>query len=103
MLIPGLGKTGGTAKPRLVARAQSVPRRLPQLGEGLCALLVGKLSIVGMSLMPAFQRGDTLPQSQLAQSSSRRSGEISAANTALTQVTLRDRIQLNDEVLHEAG
>jgi hypothetical protein len=51
--------------------------------------------------MPAFERGDTLAQSQLAQSDSSRSGEVSAANTALAQVALRDRVQLDDDLLHE--
>jgi hypothetical protein len=74
--------------------------RLRKLCEGLCCLLVSKLRVAGMSLMPAFERGDTITQSQLAKSSSSRRGEISATNTALTQVALRDRVQLDDELLH---
>ncbi len=77
--------------------------RLRKLREGLCCLLVGQLSVAGMSLMPAFERGDTVTQSQFAKSGGSRSGEVSAVNTALTQVALRDRVQLDDELLHEAG
>jgi hypothetical protein len=53
--------------------------------------------------MPAFERGDSVTQSQLAKSSGSRSGEVSATNTALEQVALRDRIQLDNELLHGAG
>jgi hypothetical protein len=76
---------------------------LRMLREGLRCLLVGKLSVAGMSLMPAFERGDTLTQSQLAKSDGSRCGEVSAANIALPQVALRDGIQLDHELLHEAG
>jgi hypothetical protein len=81
------GVTAPTCLPRRDFRTRStvVTTAHPQLGEGLLGLPHGVHGVVRMGLMPAPQRGHSLPHSQLPQGHSRSPRQVTPAHAPATQ------------------